>query len=113
MPFLFFIPLIFFWVVIYWTVKYPAQAVGRLIVRHNPNRLYDAALCIVLTLLLLSLVFAVVVYAKDYLTHEPYPYSMDDRATIVAVILGPPVLLAMFKSTRRAAQAIRTADGFH
>jgi hypothetical protein len=102
MPFLFFVPLIFIWIVTYWVAKYPAQAVGRLIARRSPNTLFDIAVCAVLTVLFLCVVFAIVVLAKDYLAHEPYPYTMYDRATIVAVIFAPPVFLALAKGARRS-----------
>lgn len=45
------IPTFVVWLITYGAVKYPAQALGRFVVRRSPNILFDICICIGVTLL--------------------------------------------------------------
>jgi hypothetical protein len=56
--------LIFIWIVAYWVAEFPAQAIGRFVVRCSPNVFYDIAVSIVLSFFFWCLVMIIVIIAQ-------------------------------------------------
>lgn len=94
------IPTFVVWLITYGAVKYPAQALGRLVVRRSPNMLFDICICIGVTLLcwggVVGMMTIVYVIGQD---DRPTPMPIG---TMVALGLAPPLFVAFFKATLRA-----------
>jgi hypothetical protein len=98
----FIFPLLLIWFVTYWTAKFPAHEVGYWVIRSSPNQFSDAAICALLTLLFIIAALGAAIIWRDYVVLERYPYPLEDRATIIAVMFSLPIFLALFKGTRHA-----------
>jgi hypothetical protein len=107
MELLVFIPLTIIWIIAYWVAKFPAQAVGRLVVPYSPNVFSDIGLSIVLSFFLWCLVMIIVFSAQAIALS--YPYTMKELAVGAALALVPPVLVALFKGTLYA-RSNRSSD---
>jgi hypothetical protein len=103
-----FIPLALIWIAAYWVAKFPAQAVGRLVVRRSPNVFSDVAISFVFSFLFCCLAMLIVFITQA--VNVSNSYTMKELTVVTVLALVPPVLVALFKGTEYARSHYRSSN---